>query len=187
MSYNSWNQSLITAQTPGAALANSTLATSLLPPAARFTLPANLLNIGTKFRIRCSGVVSTVVSAPGNLAFNVLFGSATVFGSGPIALNTTAVTNQTFDYESDITCRSIGNQQNATMLGTGKFSGRATVGAAANGVGGSGGMLIPDTNPTVGTGFDSTVSVVIDLLGQFSVANPSNSIQLLQYELILCN
>lgn len=187
MSFNSWNQTLMTAQTPGSALANTNVATSLLPPAARFTTPAGALQfVGQKMCLRMSGVISTYVGSPGTLSLSVLFGAATVFASGAIALNTTAQTNQTWRLDLDLDVRSVGNQQNATILGTGEFKSRAVVGSAAAGAGGGGTALLPDTNPTVGTGFDSTVAQVVDVFGQWSAANPANSIQLLSYELVNC-
>jgi hypothetical protein len=188
MSSNSWNQSLITAQVDGTALSNSTTATSILPAAAKFVLPSNLLLIGTKLRIKASGRISTVVTTPGNLTLDVRFGSTVVFNGAATALNVTAQTNATWDLEIDLTCRSIGASTSATMLGTGKWISRASLnGPAVGTTTGVGTVLLPDTAPAVGTGFDSTASQTVDLFGTFSVANAANSIQLHQYELILLN
>ena len=43
-------------------------------------------------------------------------------------------------------------------------------------VGGSGILLLPTATPVVGTGFDSTVSNVMDMFGTWSISN-ANSIQ----------
>ncbi len=185
MSSNSWNQTLITAQVDGTALTNSTTATSLLPAAAKFSMPANLLKIGDVLRVRAVGRISTVVTTPGTLTLDVRFGSTVVFNGGAMALNTTAQTNATWDLEVYLTVRSIGATTTATVLGTGKWSSRAIVGSAAAGSGAGGTLLLPDTAPAVGTGFDSTASFVVDLFGTWSVANASNSIQVHQFELAL--
>lgn len=189
MSNNSWNQTLITAQVDGTALANSTSATSILPAAARFNFPSNLWAIGQKFRILASGRISTVVTTPGNLTLDVRLGASTViFNGGASALNIVAQNNATWDLVVDLICRSIGAGTNATVLGTGKFTSRASLNAPAVGTTtGVGTVLLPDTAPVVGTGFDSTASAFIDLFATFSVANAANSIQLHQYELVLVN
>jgi len=45
---------------------------------------------------------------------------------------------------------------------------------------------MPNTTPAVGTGFDSTVSMVVDMFGTFSLNN-ANAIQLHQYWLYEVN
>lgn len=188
MSFNSWNQSLITAQIDGTALASSTAATSILPAAAKFTLPANLLAIGTVLRVRAAGRISTVVTTPGTLTLDIRLGASTViFNGGAMALNVTAQTNATWLFEADLICRSIGASTSATILGVGKFTSRAIIGSAAVAAGGVTSSPLPDTAPVVGTGFDSTAAQVVDFFGTWSVSNAANSIQLHQYELILGN
>lgn len=188
MSYNSWQQTLITQQIDGTALANSTTATSIIAPAAKFTLPANLLLVGTKFRINAGGRISTVVTTPGTLLLEVRFGATTVvFSGGLMNLNTTAQTNATWQLEVDLTCRAIGATTSGSIFGVGKFISRAIIGSAAVAAGGITNTLLPDTAPGVGTGFDSTASQVVDLFATWSVANAANSIRCDSYELILCN
>lgn len=187
MSFNSWNQSLVTQQVDSTALTNSTTATSILAPAARFTLPANLLAIGTKFMLRAAGRISTVVTTPGTLTLDVRFGSTVVFNGGAMALNTTAQTNASWYLEAELVCRSIGASTAATLLGAGSWTSRAVVGSAAAGSGGVGTLMLPDTAPAVGTGFDSTSAQIVDMFGTWSIASGSNSIQVHNYELVLCN
>lgn len=188
MSLNSWGQTLITAQVNGSALSNTTTATSILPGAAKFTLPANVLQIGTKLILRAQGTISTVVTTPGNMTFDVRFGSVVVWNGAATALNVTAQTNATWDLEVNLICRSIGASTTATMLGVGKWISRASLNAPAVGTTtGVGTVLLPDTAPAAGTGFDSTSAQIIDLFSTWSVANASNSITLHQYELVLCN
>jgi hypothetical protein len=189
MSSNTWWQALTTQQVDSTALANTTTPTSIIAAAARYTLPAGILLIGSKLRIKASGRISTVVTTPGNLTLDVRFGATTVvFNGGATALNIVAQTNATWDYEADLIVRSIGSGTAGTILGTGKWTSRASLNAPAVGTTtGVGVVLLPDTAPVVGTGFDTTVANTVDFFATFSVANASNSIQTHQYELTLCN
>lgn len=180
MSSNSWNQTLITAQTDGTALTNSTSATSILPAAAKFTLPANILQIGTALRIRASGRMSTAAATPGTITFDVRFGSTVVFNGGASGTLATSATNLTWDLEAYLTCRSIGASTSATVLGTGRLISAALSASTPT-------LLLPSSAPAVGTGFDSTTSQVVDLFATWSVASASNTITLHNFELALLN
>lgn len=187
MPYNSWGQTLVTQHAVGTALTNSTTATSLLNGQAKFTLPANLVTIGTKFRIHLGGRISTVVTTPGTLTFDFKFGAVIVLTSGALALNTTAQTNANLDVWAELTAFTEGSGTAATMYGRGALTSRVGIGSAAVATSGVLTQPFPDTSPAVGTGFDSTVSNVVDVFGTWSVANASNSIRIDDYELILCN
>lgn len=187
MSQTTWNQTLITQQVDGTALANSTTATSLLPAAARYTLPANLLQIGTLLKINAAGRISNIVTTPGTLTVSVRLGSTTVFSSGAFNLNVVAKTDVSWLFEALLVCRSIGGSTSATLWGLGKFTSESIVGSPVNTAGGVGELLLPVTAPGVGTGFDSTAAQTVDLFGAFSVANAGNSVRCDFYELILAN
>lgn len=181
MSTNSWNQTLITAQVDGTALTNSTTATSILPAAARYVLPANLMAIGLKFKVKASGRISTAASTPGTLTLDVRLGASTViFNGGASGTLATSATNLTWDLDIDLVCRSIGASTSATILGTGKLVTAAL--SASTPI-----LLLPTSAPAVGTGFDSTASQTVDLFATWSAASASNTITLHQYELVLCN
>lgn len=189
MSRQSWVETLITAQGDGTALSNSTTATSILPAAARYTLPSNFFTeAGKAIRVRAAGRISTVTAAPGNITFDVRFGTVAtpiiVFNGGATALNVTAQTNATWLLEAELVCRAIGSSTSATVLGIAIWSSRASLNAPAVGTTtGVGGVLLPDTAPAAGTGFDSTITNMVDLFATFSVANAANSITLHQFEL----
>lgn len=183
MSLQTWSETLTTAQVDGAALTNSTVATNLLPPAAIFTLPANTMAIGKKFRIRAVGRISTVVTTPGTLTLDVRLGSVIVFNGGAMALNIVAKANVTWALDAMLTCRSIGNGVVAAIMGAAKWESEAVVGSPLPTAGGSGVLLLPASAPAVGTGFDSTVANTVNLFGTWSIANASNSIQVHQYSL----
>lgn len=180
MSSNSWNQTLITAQSNGTALTSSTAATSILPASAKFTFPANLLQIGTALRVKASGRVSTAASTPGTLTFDVRFGSVVAFNGGASGTLATSASNVTWDLEALLTCRSIGDSTSATVLGTGRLITAALSTTTPI-------MLLPTSSPAAGTGFDSTSSFVIDLFATWSVSSASNTITLHSYELALLN
>lgn len=186
MTIQSFGQTLISAQIDGTALTASTTATSIIPAAAKFSLPANTLMIGSVLRVKAVGRITTVVTIPGLLTLDVRFGASTVqFTSNSIALNVVAQTNATWLYEAMLTCRGIGSA--ATILGTGSFTSRASINAPAVGTtNGVGVVPLPDTAPTVGTAFDSTAAQVVDFFGTWSTNN-ANSIQVHQYTLELMN
>ena len=177
MSMQGWVEVIAAAPTDGTALTNSVAATSLLAATSKPVLAAQYFDKpGKMIRVRAKGRFSTVVTTPGTFTFDIRLGTTVVFTGGAMALNVNAQTNATFDLEVTLTCRSIGNGTAATLLGLGFFSSRAVIGSPAVGVGGAGELLLPDTAPVVGTGFDSTTAQTIDMFGTWSVASASNSI-----------
>jgi hypothetical protein len=181
----SFYETLVTAQADGAQLTNSTTPTSIIPAAAKFVLPSNFFaNIGKKLRIKASGRISTVVTTPGNLTLDVRFGSTVVWNGGASALNVVAQTNATWDFEAELTCRTLGQSTTANLIGVGRLITRASLNAPAVGTTtGVGAVLLPDTAPAVGTGFDSTATQAVDFFATFSVANAANQLTLHQYSL----
>ena len=166
----------------GAALANSTTPTSLLPVTAKPTLPANYLFAGKMLRVRATGRVSTLVTSPGTLSLDLRFGSVAVFGGGAMTLNTTAQTNVNWIYDVILTVRAVGSSTSANVLGQGVWMSHAVIGASAIGTAGAGVQMLPyNTAPAVGTGFDSTAAQAVDLFATWSVANASNSITCHQF------
>lgn len=189
MSRQTWQETLVISQGDGAAIANSSTQTSLLPTQARWTLPSNYFSeIGKTIRIKAAGRISTLVTSPGNIQFFVCLGTVAtpinVFSSGSTALNAVAQNNASWDLEVFLTCRAVGSGTSANLIGVGKWISRASLNApAAASTTGVGSVLLPDTAPAIGTGFDSTITNIVDLQSQFSVANSSNSIQLHTYTL----
>lgn len=176
----------ITAQGDGSPLSNTTTPTSILPPQARLTLPSNFFSyIGKALRLTAWGRISTLTASPGTLALAINFGTVaspiSVFAGGPMNLNTTAQTNATWRFEVALTARSIGQSTSASLMGIGMFSSRALIGSPALAAGYAGAALLPDTAPAVGTGFDSTITNVVDLFATWSAASANNSIQLHEF------
>lgn len=175
-----FKRKIIAAAVDGSALASSTAETSLLPAAGKYTFPENFWDfVGRELHVRASGRISNIVTTPGTLTFKLKFGAVTLFSSGPLNLNTTAQTNATWLLEALLTLRAIGTAAN--FLGTGRWNSRSLVGSAAVAAGGAGSIALPDTAPAVGSNFDSTAALQLDLTGQWSVNDAGNSILLHQF------
>jgi hypothetical protein len=184
MSLQTWQETLASAQVDGGALSASVAQTTLLPPTALVTLAPNYLLIGRTLRVRAAGRMSTLTAAPGTFTFFVVVGAVNVATSPAFTLNTTAQTNDAWTLEWYLTCRAIGNGTNANFMHTGEWKSAATTGATSPN---TNTYLIPATSPVVGTGFNSTISNIVDLQGQWSVNNAANSITLHQYTLEAMN
>jgi len=159
--------------TAGAANTGTTIL-SLLHGSGLFTLPGGSLNEGDELEIDASGQMNTVLTTPGTLIFTINFGATldaiAQFTSQAIALNATAQTNATWSLKMRGVVRSVGSGTSANILWTGEFTSRAGNGSAVVGTSGVFVIPIPDTAPATGTGFDSTVSNIIDLRATLSVA-----------------
>src|SRR4051812_22290730 len=112
-----WQETLITSQVDGSALASSTTRTSLLPGAAKLTLPPNFFDvIGKKIRVKASGRISTGATPPGTLTLDTAFGSVVGAPTQASAPNVTAQTTQPRGLEWGLTCRASGSSTAANMM-----------------------------------------------------------------------
>ena len=188
MSNQRFVESLINSQVDGAALTNTTTATSLLVGASKYTLYGGFFDvIGKKIKVKAAGRISTVVTTPGSLTLDIRLGAVIAANGGAMSLNVVAKTNVPWFLEWELTCRAIGSGTGANLMHQGFWISEAVIGAAVPTVGGAGTHMLPNAAPAVGTGFDSTASQVVDLFGTWSVANASNSILVHQFELISLN
>lgn len=183
MSLQSWQETLISAQIDGTAV-TGTAAATLLPAAAKVTLPPGFFSIGKVVRVTALGRISNIVTTPGTLTIDIRTtpGPIIVFNGGATSLNVVAKTNVSWKFEALLTCRAIGASTTANLMGEGVLTSESVVGAAA---GTALQALLPATAPAVGTGFDSTVSMVVDMFATFSLTG--NSIQVHQYILEALN
>lgn len=168
MSLQTWQETLINSQIDGTPVTTATPGTSLLPPAAVLTLPANYFVIGKILKIRMFGRISNRVTGPDTITFNVRYGAIQIASSGALAINIVAKTNVSFLLEWLLTCRSIGNSTLATMMHQGLFTSESVIGSPLPSAGGAGTLMIPASAPAVGTGFDSTVAGTIDVFAFWS-------------------
>jgi hypothetical protein len=184
MSRQTWQETLIASSTDGPALTNSTTQASIIPTDCKLVLPANYFQVGTAIKVTAQGRISNVVTTPGTLLFQVLFGATAVFNNAAAAmnLNVVAKTNVTWWLEILMTCRSVGSGSLATMMGIGQWTSESVVGAPAASAGGSGSLFIPPSAPAVGSGFDSTVAQTLDLQAKFSVSTATTSLQTHEYK-----
>ena len=181
MSSNSWNQTLISTQVAGTALTAASAA-SMLPGAGKFTFPANLLKIGDVLHMRASGIISCVVTTPGTARFDLRMGSVVVFDTGALNLNIIAKTNVPWWLDVDLTVRAIGASTSANFWAQGTWASEAVIGSPLPAAGGNGVLNVPVASLAVSTGFDSTVSNVIDSYFTQTVATGSLTCQ--QFRLI---
>ncbi len=180
-----FRERILTIGEDGTALTNSTTPTSLLPAGRKITLPSYFFDrVGKELLVRAAGRISTVVTSPGTLTFELKFGSISVASSGALSLNTTAQTNVNWVLDWSLNLRSIGGGTSATLFHQGQFQSHAVIGSPAPTAGGAGCHMLPyNAAPAVGSGFDSTAAQTVDLYATWSTASPSNSIQLHQFSL----
>jgi hypothetical protein len=174
-----YQSTLISAQSDGTAV-TGVAAGSLVPAAAKYTLPANYFDfVGKKLRVRAAGRISNIVTTPGTITFDIRFGAVTVAASSAMQLNAVAKTNVTWVLDWAFDARIIGAV--AQLMHIGVWQSESVVGSPVPGTGGSGQLMVPTSAPAVGTAFDSTVAQVVDFRATFSLTG--NSITLHQYAL----
>lgn len=170
----SWVEALAVMKVDGPALSTNNVATSILDPTAKITLPANFFDkVGKTLRMTARGRMTTVSSGAAAQTMAVKFGATVVFSGGWNSPTSVALANMTFKLSLDLVCRAVG--ASANLMGIGEIIYQPLSNAATN-VGGP----IPDTAPAVGSNFDSTVSQTVDLFATILTANIS-SMQLHQF------
>lgn len=179
MANNSWNQTMARSRASGTALTNTTAATSILPAAERFNVPSNLWEVGSRFRVRLGGRISTAAATPGTLTIDCRVGSVIVFTAATPTLATSAA-NLTWIADIFLTVQAVGAGASTTLLGIGEMRSLALSATVPW-------IALPASSPAVGTGFDNTVSGFFDVFGTWSVASASNSIQVNDYEFAFLN
>lgn len=183
----SYVETLIEGQVDGTANTAGT-ATSCIPAAAKKLIPANYFDkVGKQLKITASGRLSTAVTTPGTLRFDVRLGGTVMFDSLAIALVTTnAYTNVGWWLEILLTCRAIGAA--ATLFGQGWFTAPNVLGGAnaAMPIGGVNAMLPWNTAPAISANtFDATASQLLDLF--FTQTAATGSMTVHQYAVVGMN
>ena len=174
----------IVAQHAAGSLFNTyTTAKTVIPATSLITLPANYIKIGTSFEITVVGALSNIVTTPGTVVMQCMMGSIVAFTTGSIQLNATAHTLLPFRLDVLLTCRTVGPTTSAAFMGTGRLGGiHFTLTAAqVDAVNTGGSFAAPATAPTVGTGFDSTITNVLDFWTGFSISDAGNGVRIDQY------
>jgi hypothetical protein len=184
MSLQTFQETLITASIDGTAV-TAAAATTLLPAAAKATLPANFWAVGKQVAIKASGRISSLITTPGTARFDVRFGGTVVFDGLAILLDSVAG-HVSVGWYLDIllTCRAIGTTAN--LMGQGYWTCEDILGVPATAPKGVLSAILPwNSAPAVGGNFDSTVSQQVDLF--FTQTAATGSVQLHQYSLISMN
>jgi hypothetical protein len=182
MSFQSWEQVLINAQASQAGPSATTTETSVLPGAAKFTIPANFLEIGASLRITLIGQMSNVVTTPGTVQFKVKLGSVVAFDCAAQQMSTTAHTTLPHWLDILLTCRSIGNSTAAQFMGQGRATGQMCLRSGAD-LATDGVELSPNAAPALSTGFDSTATQQVDITCTFSTSTAGTAYTSQQYVL----
>lgn len=170
-----WN-TLINSQIDGTA--NTTgVAASALPAAARYTLPTNFHDvIGKQLLIKASGRISTVITTPGIVTYDIRFGATKVFdGLGILPDTVAGHTNVGWMLEILLTCRAIGATGN--LMGQGFWTCEDLLGVPAAAPKGVLSAILPwNSAPAVGANFDTTVTQQIDMFFANSVGTGSHTV-----------
>lgn len=167
---------LASAAADSTALANSTTATTILHGSGLATIPAGILQLGSTIKMLLRGRISTLTATPGTLTFDMRLGAVIISALGALPLNTTAQTNASWELELLATIRALGTGTSANAIVTGRFTSRALVGSVVPASGGDMLIILPDTAPAVGTGFDSSLAQAVNVFATWQTASASNSI-----------
>jgi hypothetical protein len=185
MSNSGYREILTFATGDGPALNTSIVATSIIPTANKikvFNGPNPFFVVGRRLRIWGAGRLSNIVTTPGTLTLDVRFGAVIAFNGGAMQLSTTAHTTLPFEFEINLTVRAVGNGTSGNVIGSGKVFGQQFSVSGADPTTGHSMLMMPNTTPAVGTGFDSTADTTLDVFATFSISNLNNALTLHQYE-----
>ena len=156
--------STVTAQ-----IVNSNVAASLVGTGqGSLTIPADCARLGAAFRARLLGWYKSISSSPGTLTFLVKLGGVTVGTVAAFTLPNSAA-SWYLDLEATISIRAVG--ASGTVFAQGRLLQQSAAPA-------TGTLLIRPIGPTTATtAIDwTTNSRILDVTGQFSVANAGNEL-----------
>lgn len=165
-----------------------TTAKSITNPQAWWYIPPNFLAIGDKIIVRAQGSAYNSANAR-TFTFQVQVGpTSNIIGFNGGAATTTntshAAQGLPFLLEIHLTVRAVGNTTAANLMGQGMLVGQNWVysGASADSTSAGPAIMIPNTAPAVGTGFDSTVQNILDLWCGLGTSEATTGLQVHQYE-----
>lgn len=188
MSLQTWQETLSVQIAAGTLLNTFTTAKSIINPQAQYVMSPGFMSIGKMLRISAMLGVSNIITTPGTMTFQVQVGPAVpatiaAFSTGAIQLNAAVHTTLPLWLQILLTCRSVGNGTGCQLMGQATVVGimpTVTLGQV-DGVNSQAILMVPQTAPALGTGFDSTVANVLDLFGAFSISAAGNGMQVQQY------
>lgn len=139
--------------------------------------PANILKLGSCFRIKVKGGLSNRASTPGTFAIQLMMGSVIAWTSGNLSFNANARTLLPFTLDLELRLDSIGSGTSAKFLGMGEFGGIHLTNTDQK-------IQVPTTAPAVGTGWASTAAQAMDLFWAFGTSDAGNGVQIYDYEVM---
>jgi hypothetical protein len=188
-------QTLTTLQGSGTAVtAASRTSMTAAATAARYTIPANAIKYpGDCLRIVARGIISCVVTTPGTARFDFAYGTTVgtaLFDTQAMPLNIVARTNVPWKLEIEATCTAVGTTSNWSWGG--EWISEAYILTALQATGpGPGGTSVPYSGTATGaantvsaSGFNTTVSNIIDLNFTQTVATGSITLQQMNLSLL---
>jgi hypothetical protein len=183
MGKNTWQEGLVSQQAQGTAFSSFTTAKSVINPQSLKSIPSEFWTPGKVFRTIVAGAISNIVTTPGLINFQIKLGSAVVYDTGNIQLNATAHTLLPFWLEVFSTCQVLGSGTTAKLFSLGNVTGQMFTRTAGqtDDAQGHQSILVPQTAPAQGAGFDSTVTNIMDLWAGFTISNAANTVRIDQY------
>jgi hypothetical protein len=181
MSLQTWVETLVTQQAAGTSFATFTTAKTVINAQALYTLPPGFWSIGKTLEIDVMGEISNIVTTPGTITMQVMMGSIVAFTTGAMQMSTTAHTALPFWLKAQVTCRAVGASTSANLMGQAVIISQAVSVSGADATTGHASLVAPNTTPAVGTGFDSTISNILDFWVGFSISNAANLVRVSQY------
>ena len=178
-----WSQVIANQIAAGTSLNTYTTAKSVINPQALVSLPPNYLFPGKQLRVTAVMGISNVVTSQRTFTFQVMCGTIVVWTSGAITTTTTAHTLIPAKLVVDLRVDSVGSGTAAKFLGQGILTGQMWVysGATADSTAGLATLMVPNTTPAVGTGFDSTIANVLDFWVGLSASESTTGLQVFEY------
>lgn len=148
------------------------------------TLTPLMMMKGCYFEIDFLAAISNRVTGPDTFTIQAMVGAVIAFTTGPITLTTTAHTNIPLRGKISLTVQQIGNGTLTAFKGdcvmTAQMIQQGGT-AAADSATLSNTIIMPNTAPALGTGFDGSVSQTLDHFVAQSVSNAGNGYRLDQY------
>jgi hypothetical protein len=186
MPKQAWAQGLAAQRGQGTLFNSFTTAKSVINQEALYPIGANSLALGDSFHVSVKGGISNIVTTPGTITFQIMFGSIVVWSSGAIQLNATAHTTLPFSLEVDLVVQLLNTTVGgaiAKMMGIGVLTGVMFTKTAGqtDGANSESVITVPVTAPALGAAFDSTIGQTMDFWAGFSISNAGNGIQVATY------
>jgi hypothetical protein len=174
----------------GTAYATYTTAKSIIPTTAVYSISANNLYVGKRYRISAWIALSNIVTAQPTFTFQVMGGPTSniiVWQSGALVATTTAHTSIPCFVQVDLKCATIGSGTTANYAAIGQVKCIALVyaGAVADPTAEVQTMICPNAayaTPSSGAaGFNSTVLTKLDFWCGIGTSDAANGVQIFDY------